>query len=575
MDPHHLNQSSNLNQNHTTFTNQFAHPLRHMNQVFPGQQSLNATFDPMHFDPTHVGANSQTGFTGFDSPHFDLPQFDPNQSAPNQIPRIHQPQPQGGRISTLSRLENEVESNTEQLSAASASTTAQDANNSKKKNCKTKKTKAPAVDSTRMIVDEFMSKDVFTEIGGITLDGQTRSPEELMAQKSLGQLRHSAENVGKGNLSEEDEIHFMNFHDNITKSMAINCLARGVKLSAVETFLGHKKPFRDLTRWHGFQQAPENRQICRDCEFWAENQLITCQTLTPVGSYVDKGVKDGKATTALKRKYDQLTEEEKDTYKPKSKLAVIIDEIEASNVGGTGQESSNGAGDGQDSRNIGSAAQESTSAVRFKSRSFATDSDKIIKWLREANIQLRRLCATYHLEGVIMVVSTHVSHGSVQLFRGTQGAINWHDATKALKPQDNCLANLQAYVLGRKVGLESLVDNKPKTDKSLAKAQLGQMLSDFTNGKHTQWPWKNCVSTLKSWGYEVLMLPGAASDLNWITGLTGSNALTSMNARLILKDLNGDMIQLKRNIESAVPASLDPNNPADQDNFEGENSNDL
>ncbi|KAH9808521.1 hypothetical protein DFH28DRAFT_1195524 [Melampsora americana] len=547
MDPHRPNQ------HHMDFnpqSNRFPDPLDHMNQGFPDQQFGPLTqgtqnrqlhfdsnqIDRSHYDLTHYGPNSQQsrGFTGFDS-GFDSPLFNQTQYGSNHTPHILQPQPQGS-ISTLARLEEEIQSNSAQPSAYSASNTtqvAQSLSKSKKKGGTKKSTvHENQVESTRNILDGFLSREVFSEIN---MKPGDPSAEELMAQKSLGQLRFSAEEVGKTSLSEDDEVHFLNFDDNIKKSLAINCLGRGVKLSAVEAFLGRKKPFRDLTRWHGYLQAQDNRQVYRD----------------------HKGVSDGKATSQLKRKYRELTEEEKDAYKPKNKLQRIWEEFE-NNVGNSNDIdcSINGENSGENLKN----GEGSVSTVRSKSRSFATDQDKVVKWLREANIQLRRLCATYHLEGVIMVVSTHVSYGSVQLFRGTEGAVKWHDTTKELKPQDDCLANFHAFVLGRRVGLVLEDKNiKPKSDKSQAKERLGNLLSEFTKEKYKQWPWKNCNSTLERWGYKVSILPNAVSKLDWITSLKGSNALTSQQARLILIDLNGDMIQLSHlDLQAGNQASLDP-----------------
>ncbi|KAH9809140.1 hypothetical protein DFH28DRAFT_1086859 [Melampsora americana] len=502
--------------------NQFNHPLGHMNEGFPDQHQSFNFFDDYNLNAFGPNSQQSIGVTGFDPPGSC---FLPNQ--PNQNPPIHQPQPQGRRIPTLAHLENEVQPPPQHAASSVTQSSTQDAQKKSNKNTReTKRSKAGAkeADSTRLLLDAFLSKDAVELL-------RSEAPDELMARKSLGQLRHFAESIGKGNLLGNDESYFLNFHDTVTKSLAINCLARGVKLSAVEAFLGHKKPFREVTRWHGFLQAPENRKLYRDCNL---------QLLTPV-SFVGNGVKDGKANTAIKCRYDELTEEQKDAYKPKHKLEVVMDNIEASS---TSSPDTNGGDAGQDSM------------VRSKSRSFASDSDKIVKWLREANIQLRQLCATYHLEGVIMVVSTHVSYGSVQLFRGTKGALKWHDTTKQLKPKDNCLANFHLFVLGKKV-------DKPTSDKSLARAELANTLAEFTNDKYKQWPWKNCIPTLQRWGYGVSILPGAASELGWITDLKGSNALTSLQARLILRDLAGDLIQLLRSESS--------NNPAEGNQSEHEN----
>ncbi len=51
---------------------------------------------------------------------------------------------------------------------------------------------------------------------------------------------------------------------------------------------------------------------------------------------------------------------------------------------------------------------------------------------------------------------------------------------------------------------------------------------------------------MEAWGYELKLLPGARSQLAWITEQEGSNRLTNPHARVILQDLKGDLLQLQR-----------------------------
>ncbi|EGG13010.1 uncharacterized protein MELLADRAFT_101341 [Melampsora larici-populina 98AG31] len=400
--------------------------------------------------------------------------------------------------------------------------------------------------STRNVLNGFLPNTSYNH--GLDLEAQGLSAEELMEKKSLDELRLSAEQVGKSLLSEDDEIHFRNLYEEMTKALAINCLGRGVRLSAVETYLpftdiyfqttcscrGHKQAFREPTRWHGFTQTPESRAVYRE----------------------HGGVKNGQAVKVLKSEYDKLTEEEKDRYKPKSKLEIIIErgeEEQAIDNNGDGGVSSQPGG-GSDQGNDQSAIQ-----MRKKSRSFVEDQGVVINWLKKVNSTMHRLAKTYHLEGFVMLVSTHIAHGSLQLIRATPGALKWHDATKRVNPEDNCVTNLQSYILGRKVGLVPDVSlKKDKSDKTEARQLLATRLFEFSNEKYTKWPWKNCVETLKGWGYEVTALPSACSQIEWITSQKGSNALTNSQARMILKDLRMDLIQLGRLTNSSVSTDSTP-----------------
>ncbi|KAH9810381.1 hypothetical protein DFH28DRAFT_932866 [Melampsora americana] len=71
---------------------------------------------------------------------------------------------------------------------------------------------------------------------------------------------------GKRILTEDKKIHYWNLLPEINKAIAIKCLGRGVRLSAVETYLGHKQPFQIPSCWHGFTQTPEKQVIYSKCD---------------------------------------------------------------------------------------------------------------------------------------------------------------------------------------------------------------------------------------------------------------------------------------------------------------------
>ncbi|KAH9825057.1 hypothetical protein DFH28DRAFT_877593 [Melampsora americana] len=423
---------------------------------------------------------------------------------------------------------------------APSQTSALNSQSTKSKAQQGKKKVAPipkdSAESTHNILNGFLPKSSYNS--ELELDSKGPSAEELMASKSLDQLRVSAERFGKSTLSGDDQIHFRNLQNELSKALAVNCIGRGVKPSAVEVYLsltstqlfccyrGQRKPFRDSSSWQGFVQAPESRAIYKE----------------------HGGVKSGLAVKAIKAEYDKLTKEEKDTYKPKPKLETIIDQAEQE------RDTTNNEAGVLSSRtdNAGQATDTSDFSIRAKARSFAEDQDVVIKWVQLVNTQMHRLAETYHIEGFVMLVSTHLSCGALQLVRATPAALKWHETTKRLKPQDNCIANLQSYVLGRKVGLQDSSDDD-KSIKSQARQQLGQRLAEITKQQHTKWPWKNCVSTLESWGYTIRLLPTACSKIEWITGQKGSNGLTNSQARMILKDLEMDLIRLAPLANPLVP----------------------
>ncbi|KAH9806903.1 hypothetical protein DFH28DRAFT_1157797 [Melampsora americana] len=466
-------------------------------------------------------------YGGFSQPnnHQAIPQ---DQSHPNRLHQafnLNQIGPRSQQLSHLShspQIVHNLNSSNQTLSEPAPSQSVPAVSESQPTKSKTKKKSAAAAakdstESTRNVLDGFLPKTLFNDV--LDLDVEGLSAEELMDRKSLDQLRISAEQVGKRILSEDDEIHFRNLQNQMTKVLAINCLGRGVRLSAVEANLGRKQPFQELTRWHAFTQAPENRAIYRE----------------------HGGVKSGVAAKILKSEYDRLTEEEKNEYKPKTKLEIIIDQGEEDepidNNAGVPSQSGNGADQGIDS----------AIPMRKKSRSFVEDQGVVINWLKNVNSTMHRLAVTYHLEGFVVLVSTHVAHGSLQLIRATPGALRWHDAAKRVNPQDNCVTNLQSFILGQKVGLVSQDSSeKDQSEKSQARHLLADRLAKISNERYKKWPWRNCVGTLKSWGYEVSLLPNACSRIEWITCQKGSNALTNSQARLILKDLHMDLIQLSK-----------------------------
>ncbi|KAH9822693.1 hypothetical protein DFH28DRAFT_1181670 [Melampsora americana] len=492
----------------------------HQAQFHQGLQPL----DPMFQDPSSQRFEHDYG--GFSQPnnHQAIPQ---DQSNPNQLHQafnLNQIEPRSQQLSHLShspQIVHNLNSSNQTLSQPKPSQSVPAVSESQHTKSKTKKKSDAAAkdstDSTRNVLNGFLPKTLYNDVLDLDVEGLTA--EELMDRKSLDQLRISAEQVGKRILSEDDEIHFRNLQNQMTKVLAINCLGRGVRLSAVKANLGRKQPFRELTRWHAFTQAPENRAIYRE----------------------HGGVKSGVAAKILKSEYDRLTEEEKNEYKPKTKLEIIIDQGEEDepidNNAGVPSQSGNGADQGIDS----------AIPMRKKSRSFVEDQGVVINWLKNVNSTMHRLAVTYHLEGFVVLVSTHVAHGSLQLIRATPGALRWHDAAKRVNPQDNCVTNLQSFILGQKVGLVSQDSSeKDQSEKSQARHLLADRLAEISNERYKKWPWRNCVGTLKSWGYEVSLLPNACSRIEWITCQKGSNALTNSQARLILKDLHMDLIQLSK-----------------------------
>ncbi|KAH9815539.1 hypothetical protein DFH28DRAFT_1082349 [Melampsora americana] len=277
------------------------------------------------------------------------------------------------------------------------------------------------------------------------------------------------EKVGKWILSEEDIIHFQNLQNQMTK---------GVRLSATLIYMfnhtvcdcrGRKQPFQELT---------------------------------------EGGVTNGVAAKFLKSKYNKLTEEEKGIYKPKLKLKIIIDqgkeEEATSRIAGVSSQSGNGDDQGIDDPAI---------PMHKTSCSFVEDPGVVINWLNNVNTAMHWLAVTYHLEGFVVLVAT-------------PGALRWHDVAGRVKPQDNCVTNLQLYILGHKVGLV-LHDSLEK-------------------------------GTLKSWGYEVSLLANACSQIEWITCQKGSHALTNSQAQMIPKDLRMDLIRLSKLTNPSVSTDSAP-----------------
>ncbi|OAV90692.1 hypothetical protein PTTG_06551 [Puccinia triticina 1-1 BBBD Race 1] len=347
---------------------------------------------------------------------------------------------------------------------------------------------------------------------------------EAYANKTSDELRAIALAKSKKVMTREDELYFFQYYELQKVELTLAAINRRVSMSMIENLMGRKQAVRGASGWNNFQA--KNNDV-----FKGKGQ----------------GVRNSGGMKKLSPMWWDLTSEQRDTYKNK-KLPAIIEEDESDAS--------------TDAPNLAAVT-----GLRAHSKSLKLAEKRVDKFMKEWNQKALNIAASNHCELVMFAVSNHLQSNNFQLAYSTPGAAEFVKQMYEADGIQNYQSRIQSYCTGAKLNAISAAVTQKKTKKGVnneavtqARAKLAEFVSRETEGRKTSWSWQGCDKALGRLGYKVVFLPGTLSNPEWIK--SASNRLLNDEAKLIMDDIDQDLIRIVKDKDALMGHIRQPVKPA-------------
>ncbi|KAH9815931.1 hypothetical protein DFH28DRAFT_1082166 [Melampsora americana] len=386
--------------------------------------------------------------------------------------------------------------------------------------------------SLKQLLHEFLPKSLKVT-PEVAMELKELMKKAALKQTSAAKMRVVAKKYTDGTF-------FMALEEDLEMIRVIYCILRRISPEQAARHIGEFRAMQDATLWNGLQASPEGQDVVLS-DLWDK------KTVDKKLTYRQYVCKSKHIPLVLLSGSNGQTK----SYQPTEDLS---DSVQPTHTGGDNW-------------------------VAF-GRSLATAHKTAKLWLADTQVQAKRIAQLTHSTIIILWVSSFLGPNLFQMFGGSLRGLTWLKLHQDRYGVANYNSEFQSFCTG--VAVENLNTPGIKAKKSItypkqdqACTALKDLLKNIFPMQNYSWPWVNCEGQLLHWGSEIVLHPGATTQLSCVT--QQSKNLTDKQSNCISTDIaqgRFELAEVPKDSSNLKPRASKKRNNEEDENDQEEDHND-